>query len=70
MRQGVFPSWLTQYQTDRQSWQAYRELRANLVVTWSNRYLVDLPVDTAVVSSPQPGGTAPDPGNRLGLGCF
>lgn len=52
LKQNTFPNWLAQYQTDGQSWQAYRDGRANLVVTWSNRYLLDLPVDTAVASLP------------------
>ena len=55
VKQSTFPAWLAQYQTDGQSWQAYRDMRANLVVTWSNRYLVDLPVDTAIVSLPSLG---------------
>jgi multiple sugar transport system substrate-binding protein len=45
-RQGAFPAWLTQYQTDGQAWQAYSEQRANWVITWSSRYLTELPADT------------------------
>lgn len=48
----TFPAWLAQYQTDGQSWQAYRDQRANLVVSWSSRYLSDLPADTAAVPLP------------------
>ena len=55
VKQNTFPAWLAQYQTDGQSWQAYRDQRASLVVTWSNRYLLDLPVDTSVASLPSLG---------------
>jgi ABC-type glycerol-3-phosphate transport system substrate-binding protein len=49
---GVFPTWLAQYQTDGQAWQAYREQRTHLVITWSSRYLADLPADTVAVPIP------------------
>lgn len=49
---GVFPNWLAQYQTDGQAWQAYREQRTQLLVTWSSRYLADLPADTSAVPVP------------------
>jgi len=53
---GVFPIWLAQYQTDGQAWQAYREQRTHLVITWSSRYLADLPADTVAVPIPAMGG--------------
>lgn len=53
---GVFPNWLAQYQTDGQAWQAYREQRTQLLITWSSRYLADLPADTAAVPIPALGG--------------
>jgi multiple sugar transport system substrate-binding protein len=52
---GLFPNWLAQYQTDGQAWQAYREQRTHLLITWSNRYLADLPADTAAVPVPSLG---------------
>lgn len=52
---GVFPTWLAQYQTDGQAWQAYREQRTQLLVTWSSRYLTDLPADTAAMPIPSLG---------------
>ncbi|MBN1303638.1 MAG: extracellular solute-binding protein [Anaerolineales bacterium] len=39
-------------QNDTQSWQAYTEARANLVVTWTSRYLDDRPVDSRMVPIP------------------
>jgi multiple sugar transport system substrate-binding protein len=36
---GLLPFWLTQYSTDEQSWQAFSEGNAHLVVSWSSRYL-------------------------------
>jgi len=51
-KQGSFPSWLSQYQTDAQVWQAYQDQSANWAITWSSRYLVDLPVDSTAVSLP------------------
>jgi len=54
-RQGTFPSWLNQYQTDAQAWQAFREARGNLLIGWSSRYLAELPVDTAAAPLPPVG---------------
>jgi maltose-binding protein MalE len=47
---GVMPFWLTQFTTDEQSWQAYTENQANMVITWTNRYLSTLPGDTAATT--------------------
>jgi ABC-type glycerol-3-phosphate transport system substrate-binding protein len=35
--QGVFPFWLTQYETYEQSWQAFSEGRVPMVVAWTSR---------------------------------
>jgi multiple sugar transport system substrate-binding protein len=51
----IFPNWLAQYQTDGQAWQAYRDQRAQLLITWSSRYLADLPADTAACPIPSLG---------------
>ncbi len=51
----VFPNWLAQYQTDGQAWQAYREQRAQLLITWCSHYLTDLPADTAAAPLPSLG---------------
>lgn len=51
-RSGVFPTWLTQIQTDGQAWQAYNENRSNWLVTWSSRYLTELPADSSAIGLP------------------
>lgn len=43
----TLPAWLAQVQTDSQAWQAYQEQRANLAVSWVNRYLLNLPADSS-----------------------
>lgn len=58
-RQGIFPAWLTEYQTDGQTWQAYRENRGNWLITWSSRFLSELPADTTAIPVPAPEGGAP-----------
>jgi len=54
-KQGVFPVWLTQYQTDGQAWQAYREQSSQWLVTWTSRYLSELPADSTAVVLPSLG---------------
>jgi len=51
-RQGCFPYWLAQYQTDGQAWEAYKEQRSSWVITWVSHYLSDLPADTSGVPLP------------------
>jgi ABC-type glycerol-3-phosphate transport system substrate-binding protein len=47
--QGTFPSMISNIQSDTQAWQLYQDKTANMVITWSSRYLSELPVDTAAV---------------------
>lgn len=54
---GVMPFWLTQFSTDQQAWQAYNEAQSNMVITWTSRFLSELPVDSAAAPIPTPGGT-------------
>lgn len=49
---GIFPSWLAQYETNAQVWQAYQDLRVHALVTWSSNYLLGLPPDTSAVALP------------------
>jgi multiple sugar transport system substrate-binding protein len=56
-RQGSFPSWLSQYQTDGQAWQAYKDGRVHMVVDWSSDYLAELPADTSAVPLPPLGSS-------------
>jgi multiple sugar transport system substrate-binding protein len=51
-KNGLFPLWLAEIETDAQAWQAYREQRAQLVITWASRYLIELPVDTIAIPVP------------------
>jgi ABC-type glycerol-3-phosphate transport system substrate-binding protein len=48
----LMPYWLTQYETDAQSWAAYADDQAQMAVTWVSRYLADPPMDTAVGQIP------------------
>ena len=57
-QKGVFPVWLAEYVTDGQAWQGYQERRADWMITWSARYLGELPVDTAAVPFPSLGEDA------------
>lgn len=47
-----FPAWLAQLTSDSLTWQAYREQRANWIVTWASNYLSELPADTNIVQLP------------------
>lgn len=52
---GVFPLWLAEYQTDRQTWDSYTEGDADWTITWSSRYFSELPVDSSAVPLPSMG---------------
>ena len=54
-RSGVFPTWITQYQNDSQAWQSYLDQNGNAVITWSSRYLSELPADSSAVPIPSLG---------------
>jgi multiple sugar transport system substrate-binding protein len=46
---GIFPYWLSQYETSGQAWQAYQEGRVNVLATWASDYLATLPADTTAI---------------------
>jgi ABC-type glycerol-3-phosphate transport system substrate-binding protein len=48
----LMPFWLTQYETDEQSWQAYEQTQADLAITWISRYLTLLSDDTEAAPVP------------------
>ncbi len=48
----LMPYWLTQYETDEQSWEAYEDGQANMAVTWASRYLKTPLDDTSVAAIP------------------
>ncbi len=43
----LMPFWLTQYETDEQSWAAYEENQTEMVITWAYRYLQNPPADSS-----------------------
>ncbi len=49
---GVFPLWLTQHEDDNQIWEMYNEKEADLIITWTNRFLDDKPRDSAFTTIP------------------
>lgn len=52
----LMPFSLTQYESDAQSWLAFREKRAQMVVTWASQYFSDPPTDSAIAPLPTRGG--------------
>ncbi len=54
-KQGAFLPILAQYQTDGQAWQAYRDQKNQWLVTWSSRFISELPADTTAAPLPSLG---------------
>jgi len=54
----LMPFWLTQYETDDQSWEAYEDFQANMAITWASRYLQSPPADTLAAAIPTYDGVA------------
>ncbi len=57
-QRGVFPYWLSQYETYAQTWQAYRELKVNALPVWATMYLADMPTESEVLPLPSLGTSA------------
>jgi len=57
--QGVFPHWLAPYENTVETWQAYREQRSDLLITWVSTYLAELPADSAMQPLPARGEVSP-----------
>jgi len=55
---GVFPTWLSQYDSDGQVWQIYQDKRVDAVFTWSSYFLASQGEDSAVLPIPSPAGKA------------
>lgn len=53
---GIFPFWLTQYQTYEQSWQAFTEGRVPMVVAWTSRLFDTRNVDISGAPLPTQSG--------------
>ena len=47
-----FPYWLTQYETDEQTWAAYEDQQSHWLVSPSTEYLSELPADTTAIPLP------------------
>jgi ABC-type glycerol-3-phosphate transport system substrate-binding protein len=52
----LMPFWLTQYETDEQSWEAFLEDLADMVITWTTRYIDRAPSEDGVAHIPTPDG--------------
>ncbi len=48
----VMPYWLTQFETDQQSWQSYQDRQSTLAVTWSSTLLSADSPNTALAALP------------------
>ncbi len=46
---GALPPWITGLENDAQAWQAFREGRGDILITWTSSYLQDLPADAEAV---------------------
>lgn len=46
------PYWLTQFQSDDQSWDAFQKGQAEMVITWASRYLKNQPEGAAAAPIP------------------
>ncbi len=53
---GLAPFWLTQYQTDEQTWEAFLDNQAEMVITWTSRYLNNIQADLAAAPLPTNSG--------------
>jgi maltose-binding protein MalE len=54
----LMPFWLTQFETDDQSWEAYQDSQADMAITWASRYLQTSSPDTSAIAMPMyEGGT-------------
>jgi ABC-type glycerol-3-phosphate transport system substrate-binding protein len=49
---GVTPFWLTQFQTDDGSWEAFQKGQADMVITWASRFLQRMPQGTSAAPIP------------------
>jgi ABC-type glycerol-3-phosphate transport system substrate-binding protein len=52
----LMPFWLTQYETDEQSWTAFQENQTAMAITWASRVLQDPSADLGIAAIPTPEG--------------
>lgn len=55
---GLFPNWLTLYETDAQSWEPYQTGQAQLAITWVSRWLQSSSDDDSITYLPTADGAA------------
>lgn len=73
----AMPAWLTQFQTDEQAWEAFRDGRAGALATWLSRFSQEAVEEASFAQLPTPAGlpfslasgwawtlTSPDPQRR------
>jgi ABC-type glycerol-3-phosphate transport system substrate-binding protein len=54
----LMPFWLTQFETDDQSWEAYQDSQADMAITWASRILRTPAADSSAIAMPMyDGGT-------------
>jgi ABC-type glycerol-3-phosphate transport system substrate-binding protein len=52
----LMPFWLTQYETDEQSWTAFQENRTEMAITWASRVLQNPQTDVDITTIPTSDG--------------
>ena len=57
VQRGIFPFWLSQYDSNAQVWQAFRDQRLNMLVSWSSQYLANIPADATAQLLPPSGNS-------------
>ncbi|MCL4559940.1 MAG: extracellular solute-binding protein [Chloroflexi bacterium] len=57
-QKGAFPTSIQQFETDTQAWEAYREQKAQVAVTWVSRYLNEAPQGSNAILLPPVGATS------------
>lgn len=48
----IFPTWLAEFETEQQAWQAFEDGRVNAVITWGSSYLKNRLPDAALTALP------------------
>lgn len=54
---GLMPFWITQYETDDQSWASFEQEQTDMVITWASRYLQSPPADASIAQIPTEDGS-------------
>jgi multiple sugar transport system substrate-binding protein len=54
----LMPFWLTQFENDTQSWEAYEDSEAEMAITWASRYLQTSTIESSAFLPPTHDGRA------------